>query len=1252
MNKTKRILLSICIMTAVCLNLNIGHANTKNADMETIGHAQTVASPSDASAQTFVMDADELPALCDLPSDNFAVEPTGRYVNQIISGIGSYFSETHNLLTCVGSGASGMAAYCIEPSKTAPSSASAYTEIGMNTTASSSLAEKAGAAAILMYGYGGQSSINNYIFNLSEPNPNMGGSFGTYVIDGVGYTGLLINGSFFRMSALEAHAVTAAVIHRLNGSPITSITGSRLSDDSDIVTASEYLYSLGSYSRLNTATNGWDSTNSFLQAFTQPSRNLQIEIQTQSGEWTTMPADCTNVNFDWSPYTIQGNITLRIKYTAFRCESKLIKSVSQSGTQDNLTYEHEAMTTFPSNTAGNGYYDYFNVNTGNKNTIPIHVTYGKLSSAKCSTIRLGIIDPAYGGFPPCDGVQFQQTATVTFSASDIAQGKTLDLNVTAPEAAGHTPYYGDGDGKDGSYVAGRFFAAPGYQDIAVASPNMTIPACTASIYIKHAAGILKLHKNSSLTEITSGNSRYSLEGAIYGIYTNQADAGAHTNPVATMCTDADGNAAASELAFGTYYIAELSAPPGYQIDTTIYSATINSDTPVQIEVTDAPYADTTHILLYKKGDNEIPLAHACFTVKYYDTVADTDPALANLIPKKTWFFESGDDGYVYLDSTCQTGGDTLYYDIDGNAVLPLGTITIQETSAPEGYLIDETIYTYQITDTTTEGTPHNSEHERIFVNQEIKQAFQLIKYGETPDSSKQPLVHAGFQACRLDTLDIDTEGNYIWDSTKAVILTEDGSAELYTDENGYACSIPLSYGIYVVRETFVPENYLPIDDFLVYITEDSEEPQTMRYFTDRSFKAYLRILKCDSNSGQLIQNNPATFRIWSYDSESYINFTWNDEDGPHSTCELQTDNNGTCITPSPLFPGKYAICEISEPGGYYNLTPNTPVDFEITDTGFYEAYLSETGDMTDMGIFTCTIYNTPLNGQIEIYKTGDTRKWNTEIMAFDTTEIPLENIRFDIIADDTIYSPDGQGTILYEAGTIVETITTNTDGYAISSDTLPLGCYIIRETVPDGYEPIEDIPVTLSSDGTILEQVQGETIIQKVIDSLTVHNTLLIPELHTTARDTSTGTNTGIAQNDSCIIDTIEYYNLIPGESYTIQGILMDQETEAEAFIHGQPVTSDISFIPENTNGTVEIPFFLDSTSLAGKDVVLYETLYRDNEIVAVHTDINNKQQTITYPQTPDAPRTGDESPVIALITLGVLSLLSLFTIIHNRHKS
>ena len=426
----------------------------------------------------------------------------------------------------------------------------------------------------------------------------------------------------------------------------------------------------------------------------------------------------------------------------------------------------------------------------------------------------------------------------------------------------------------------------------------------------------------------------------------------------------------------------------------------------------------------------------------------------------------------------------------------------------------------------------------------------------------------------------------------------------------------------------------------------------MRYFTDKSFKAYLHILKCDSNSGQLIQNNPATFRIWSYDSESYINFTWNDEDGSHTTSELQTDNNGTCVTPSPLFPGKYAICEISEPGGYYNLTPDAPVDFEITDTGFYEAYLSETGDMTDMGIFTCTIYNTPLSGQIEIYKTGDTRKWNTEIMTFDTTEVPLENIRFDIIADETIYSPDGQGTLLYEAGTIVETITTNTDGYAISSDTLPLGRYIIRETVPDGYEPLEDIPVTLSADGTILEQEQGETIIQKVIDSLNIHNTLRIPELHTTARDTSTGTNTGIAQNDSCIIDTIEYYNLIPGESYTIQGILMDQETETEAFIHGQHVTSDISFIPENTNGTVEIPFFLDSTSLAGKDVVLYETLYRDDEIVAVHTDINNKQQTITYPQTPDAPRTGDESPVIALITLGVLSLLSLFTIIHNRHKS
>ncbi len=1253
MNKTKLILLSICIMSAVFLSLYTGHADAHRSEPEkAVGYAQNIASPSDASDQSPMAAEDNLPALGDLPTDNFAVSPTGQYVNQVITGTGRYFSEIHNLMTCVGPGAAGMAAYCIEPSKSAPTAATTYSEIGMNTTNSSSLAEKAGAAAILMFGYGGQSSINNYIFGLPEPTANMGGSYGTYVIDGTGYTGLLINGTFFRMSATEAHAVTAAVIHRLNGSDITSVTGSFLSSDAEVHTASEYLYSLGSYSQLNTATNGWESTNNFLWAFTQPSRTLQIQVQTQSGDWTELPEDSGDISFDWSPYTVQGKITLRVNYTAFRCESKLIKSAAASATQNNITYEHEAMTVFSANPEADGFYDYFSVNAEAENTIPIHVTYGKLTTAKRSTIRLGIIDPAYGGFPPCDGVQFQQTATITFSAADIAQGKTLDISITAPEAAGHTPYYGDGDGKDGSYVAGRFFAAPGYQDITVASPNMSIPACNAAVHIEHAAGALQIHKCSSLPDTTLDNSCYSLADAIYGVYASRTDADRKTNPVATLHTDAEGTAAASGLPFGTYYIAELTPPPGYQTDTAIYTAAIQSDTPVQLQVTDAPYADTGHILLYKKGENDIPLAHACFTVKYYDTVSDTDPALTGTLPKKTWYFESGDDGYVYLDSTCHTGGDTLYHDSNGQAILPLGTITIQETAAPEGYLTDDTIYTYPITEQTINDTAQELTQERIFVNQEIRQAFQLIKYGETADASEFPLAHAGFQACRLDTLDRDKDGNYIWDSAKAVILTADGQTELYTDENGYACSIPLPYGIYLVRETSVPQNYLPIDDFTVYITAASDEPQTMRYFTDKSFKAYLRILKYDSSTGQLIQSNPAVFRIWSYESSSFLDFTWEDEDGTHTANELQTDDTGMLITPVPLFPGKYAICEASSPHGYYSTAPDARMDFEITDTAFYEAYTTEQGDATDMGVFTCTLSNTPLYGQIEVCKTGDSLSWSAEEKVFTTSEIPLSNVSFDIIAGETIYSSDGQGTILYEADAIVETITTDADGYAVSSDTLPLGHYMLRETVPKGYAPVGDIPVSLTADGTIIEQTHGETVSQKIIEALNIHNTRLVPQLQTAAHDTITGTNTGSPVEEACIVDTVRYTNLIPGESYTIKGVVMDQATETEAVINDNKIVSDISFIPENPDGTIEIPFYLDATSLPGKDVVLYETLYQGDSVVAVHTDINNKEQTISYPVSPDAPRTGDSVPVIPIVTLGVLTFISLISIIRSRHKS
>lgn len=1192
---------------------------------------------------------DSIPIVYDLPSENFAVQPTGTCVTEILTGKGTYFSEVHNLLTCIGPKAEGLAAYCIEPSKLAPSASTPYDEVGLTDSTSSTTAEKAGAAAVLMYGYGGESSINNDIIGLSEANQNIGGTYGIYVIDGVAKTGIMVNGTFFKMTQKEAHALTAAVIHKLNGSNITAITGSRISSDSQVVEAYDYLYSLGSYSKFHTDVNGWDSTNAFLYAFTMPSRDLTIELQKSTGEWVSIPDDYNTDDFDWSIYRLDDKINYRVTYKAFRCESKLIHSRFSSGTSGRINYSHEDFITFSDYPSSNGYYDYISISEGSSNEIPVNITYGKLTSSSKETIRLGIIDPDYGGFPPCQGTEFTQTVTISAAYSDISNGKKLELNISIPEAAAHTPYYGDGDNVDGSHTSARFFTAYMYQDTAVASPNITIPAISKQLCASKARSSIQLKKSSELTYITDNNSCYSLKLAKYGLYASKEDATAHINPIAEFTTDEDGEAIITDIPIGTYYISESEPPASYKLNDSIYVVDVPSSVPVSLNVTDTPITNKPHVLLYKQNEQQQPIQGAEFEVKFYPLYTDTNPEELGYTAEKTWHFISDENGYVYMDEEHLKDGDEFYRDLSNEIILPLGTLTIRESMAPEGYVTDKTLHIYHISD--EEGFSCDTiPAENIFTNAVCKQAFQIVKYGETSKNSKCLLANAGFMACNISDLDIDQNGNYIWDSEKAVILTENNQTELFTNEDGYACSIPLDYGTYLVKETTVPYNYLAIDDFLVNISIDSKTPQEIRYFTDESFKAYIKICKYDISTENIILDNPACFRIWSYDTGEYISFT-SDEESNETYTDLYANDDGILITPAPLFPGKYGICEITCPNGYYNQTPKSFYDFEISADKAYESLSNLAEYSTNDVCLTCNIFNTPITGKIEIYKTGDTRKINDD-NSFTTESKPLANVTFDIIADENLYSSDNQGILLYEKGTILESITTDENGYACSSDILPFGKYIIKEHTPDDYEPIEEISVTLSCDGNAIEYEVADNIHKYILETLHIHNTLKIPTLSTTARDGKTKNHIGTIGTNETIIDTIKYENLIPGEKYTIKGVLMNPITKSTYIINDSTITGETEFICESENGSVEVLFNIDSSSLSGKDVVLYEELYHSNDIIAVHEDINNKEQTITYPDTStDYPRTGDSFSILPFIILVLLSIITFISIISRKNK-
>lgn len=532
-----------------------------------------------------------------------------------------------------------------------------------------------------------------------------------------------------------------------------------------------------------------------------------------------------------------------------------------------------------------------------------------------------------------------------------------------------------------------------YQPVAFYSylnPSVTLDATFVG------EGDIEIIKSSSNPSVSDVNSCYSLQGAVYGVYKYASDAMSDVNRVTSITTDANGYGKASGLEVRTYYVKEIVAPKGYALDSSVYTVTVNAGVTSTLRLTDVPQMDPVVILVTKQGDNGKKLEGAEFTVKFYAGIqSNTDPATLGVSVDRTWVIKTDDEGRSRLSDTYKVSGDDFYYAPTGSVQLPLGTVTIQETKAPEGYFIDDTVYVRQITSDGTSSSV-NTYNAPVVTDEVFKQPFQLTKYMETEDGTNKPLSGAGFSACNVADLSKDAEGNYIWDSSKAVVITASGDKEMFTDENGYALSCPLEYGTYLVRETTVPEDCFAVDDFIVEVTIDSDEPQAMRYFTDEVFKGYVKIIKIDEETGESILNNSASFKIWSYENNEYVSF--------NGETVLSTNDKGELITPSPLLAGKYRIEEVSAPEGY--VTSTITYDIDITSVDNYETYIDEDGNPTKMGIFTVEIDNVPVKASVKLIK-HDMENYDKTLQGV-KFELYMKNESGDICLGEYVTNENGE----------------------------------------------------------------------------------------------------------------------------------------------------------------------------------------------------------------------------------------------------
>lgn len=377
--------------------------------------------------------------------------------------------------------------------------------------------------------------------------------------------------------------------------------------------------------------------------------------------------------------------------------------------------------------------------------------------------------------------------------------------------------------------------------------------------------------------------------------------------------------------------------------------------------------------------------------------------------------------------------------------LYLGKYYLKEITPPVGYLLDEEEHDVNC---DYEGDQVETVKRNTVSKEDvIKQPFQLIKAADNDKTDADLLKGAGFSAYLISSLTVKDDGSYDFTNATPIVLTEDGKTEMFTDERGYACSIPIPYGRYIVRETTTPHNFMPVDDFIVTVTENSSTPQVWRVLLDDEFKAKLKIVKQDDETKQPVLLANTEFKVYDLDAKKYVEQVTT---YPNTVVHKSyfTDENGYLILPESLKCGNYRIEEVSAPDGY---TQNTQyVEIKVDKNTAYQMD-SVSGD----AIITVTYENHPVKGKLVIHKSGETLKSFKKDFVYEKTS--LEGAEFEIYAAEDIFTPDhqvdeqGNRHVIYAKDTLVKTVTTNKNGEAVIKD-LPLGKYRVKETkAPAGF---------------------------------------------------------------------------------------------------------------------------------------------------------------------------------------------------------
>lgn len=829
------------------------------------------------------------------------------------------------------------------------------------------------------------------------------------------------------------------------------------------------------------------------------------------------------------------------------------------------------------------------------------------------------------------------------------------------------------DGRDGNMYATFKVVTSMLQVGGVVHPqNYQCAFATISIVYPSAPknGYLKIHKSSANPEMTDKNSCYKFEDIRYGIFTDAAC----VNNLVVLTLDANGYSQPYELPEGTYYVREADAAPGsgYQTNGTVYTVNVTAgttaDAPVMCETTDVPLNDPLGIQINKinsDGTTTADLSGAEYTITYYpkqytslvEIKEETDPEVKPTV----WVIQTLkaangnyramlDDAHIVPNSN--SAGAVFGKNHTGTYVIPLGTITVEETKAPAGFTKDGAVVSSAKTGATISGTNNVylfqlvDENSAVYLKSGNALSTSLddetavtLTYAErqingTPKMEKHDLElnkKASMGGTNFDGITFEV---YCLDDSVIIGNTTYKKGEtietVTSDAEGNVTMITqYPIGHYAVREKSA-NNYYTNDGQIHYFNVveyqggafiQYETNMNAVTFTDRVVRGDLSFVKKNSDTGEAL---------------AYIPFgITNNATG--ETHYILTDANGNFTSTTGKTTNTNANDDVLSKYGDKDVVPQSVIDSLAKDAGLWfgmgsEETMTAANDSYGAfvyGTYTITELKTEATRSMKMYtntftidtdgKVLDLGTVNNVPMGIKTTLVDVNGEHF----TEPVSSITLTDHVAYKNLDTDKTYTLTGTLYIKDGEALT---ELMTQTVdftPTEKNGTQDVVFTFDASALVGKSVvafeelslNGEFCAEHK-DKDDENQTVTFPSIQTTARDSKTEDHVANATDSVSIIDTVTYSGLKVGETYTITGTLMDADTgKAVLDDDGNEITASKEFVAPAKDGSVDITFNFAGVSLAGKTMVAFEEVYYKGRRYAVHADLSDEGQTVYVPK-------------------------------------